>query len=383
MYKKIQVFFLLLLAARISVAQDLPFARKMVDTLTSTNFWGRGYTNNGMSKTAAFLADQFKSYGLKPVNGNSFLQSFSYPVNIFPAEMEVVLNGRVLIPGRDYIVAPNSRGSISSGNLTKQDSVTFVDLENKVIVVIKDKLTWSVAPKAADYTRIEVDRKSLNEIPLKIQVNIKNEVIPDFKASNICGIIRGTRNPDSIIVMSAHYDHLGGMGKDTYFPGANDNASGTTLLLGLAKYYAANPQPYSMVFLLFAGEEAGLLGSQYFTEYPLIDLKKIRFLTNTDMIGTGIDGITVVNGQVYPKEYSILTELNNEGEYLVKINSRGKAANSDHYWFTEKGVPAFFIYTLGGIKAYHDVFDVASTLPLNEYEDLLHLLVKFNTKLMN
>ncbi|MEJ7677904.1 MAG: M28 family peptidase [Segetibacter sp.] len=59
-----------------------------------------------------------------------------------------------------------------------------------------------------------------------------------------------------------------------------------------------------------------------------------------------------------------------------------KLANSDHYWFTEKGVPAFFIYTLGGIKAYHDIFDKAKTLPLTEYKDLFRLIKKFNKKLM-
>jgi len=66
----------------------------------------------------------------------------------------------------------------------------------------------------------------------------------------------------------------------------------------------------------------------------------------------------------------------------VKVNPRGKAANSDHYYFTEKGVPAFFIYTLGGIKAYHDVFDISKTLPLTEYKDLFKLILKFNSSLM-
>jgi hypothetical protein len=77
-----------------------------------------------------------------------------------------------------------------------------------------------------------------------------------------------------------------------------------------------------------------------------------------------------------------LNEVNEAGNYVVKINPRGKAANSDHYWFTEKGVRAFFLYTLGGIKAYHDVFDKAETLPLTEYEDLFKLIVEFNKKLM-
>ena len=65
------------------------------------------------------------------------------------------------------------------------------------------------------------------------------------------------------------------------------------------------------------------------------------------------------------------------------INSRGKSANSDHYFFTEKDVPAFFIYTTGGISAYHDIYDRSKTLPLTEYQDLFKLFVDFNAALMN
>ena len=79
----------------------------------------------------------------------------------------------------------------------------------------------------------------------------------------------------------------------------------------------------------------------------------------------------------------MLTELNETGKFLVKINPRGKAANSDHYFFTEKGVPAFFMYTQGGISAYHDVFDQPETLPFTVYENLFRLFVGFNKSLMN
>ena len=106
-------------------------------------------------------------------------------------------------------------------------------------------------------------------------------------------------------------------------------------------------------------------------------------MVNLDLEGTGIDGITVVNASVYPKEFNMLQQINAKGNYLVKINPRGKAPNSDHYLFTEKGVPAFYMYTLGGIKAYHDVYDISATLPLNKYEDMFKLLLKFNDGLMN
>ena len=128
------------------------------------------------------------------------------------------------------------------------------------------------------------------------------------------------------------------------------------------------------LFIAFSGEELGLFGSKYFTEHPLLPLEAIRFLINVDMVGTGEKGITVVNATEHLKEFALLNKINDEKKYLSKINSRGKAANSDHYFFAEKGVPAFFIYTQGGIDAYHDVNDVAKTLPLTEFEDLFRLL---------
>jgi len=213
-------------------------------------------------------------------------------------------------------------------------------------------------------------------------VNIENKLEKKFKANNICAIVKGTAKPDSIILITAHYDHLGGMGSNTFFPGANDNASGVSLLMNLAQYYAKNPQRYSIGFILFAGEEAGLLGSKYFTQNPLVPLKNIRFLINTDLAGTGEEGITVVNATEFTKEFEWMKKINDEQKLLAAVNVRGKAANSDHYFFTEKGVPAFFFYTLGGIKAYHDVFDKPETLPLNEHEDLFKLIIAFNNKLM-
>ena len=379
---KLILIILLFFIVQLTYAQDSVFARKMVDTLASPYFWGRGYTKNGMAKSADFLAAQFKRYGLQPVRGNSFIQPFSYPVNTFPGRVKVVINGINLVPGRDFIVSPDSRGVIGEGKLLQQDSIHFIDSADRIVVVLENKLTWSAEQKVLDYTIIELDKKLQKTVPAIIKVDIENTMVDNFKTGNICGMVKGTVKPDSIIVYTAHYDHLGGMGSDTYFPGANDNASGVTQVLQLAKYYAAHPQPYTMAFILFAGEEAGLLGSKYFTENPLFDLKQVRFLVNLDLEGTGIDGITVVNATAYPTEFALLKQVNDKGKYLVKINSRGKAANSDHYFFTEKGVPSFFIYTLGGIKAYHDIYDISATLPLNEIENEFHLLLKFNEALM-
>lgn len=372
-------FFLMSIIAR---SQDISFNREIVDTLASPYFWGRGYTNDGMKKAAIFLATEFKTLGVQPLNGKDYFQDFSYPANTFPGKMEVEINGQSLVPGVDFIVGPESRGAKGKGKLEEKDSADFIDYEKRIIVNLQDKLTWSVEQQVADYTLIQVDKKRFSGIPSTYNVNIENKFINDFKTANICGMVKGTAQPDSFIFITAHYDHLGGMGKDTYFPGANDNASGDALLLSLAKYYAAHPAKYSIGFILFAGEEAGLVGSKFYTENPIIPLRQIRFLINTDLAGTGDEGITVVNATEFPKEFALMNKINDEYKYLAKINSRGKAANSDHYFFTEKGVPAFFFYTLGGIKAYHDVFDKASTLPLNEQNHLDSLLIKFNAGLV-
>lgn len=374
---------LLLFVSIKSFSQDLNYVRQTLNKLTSTEFWGRGYTKNGMQKAADFIESEFKSFGLQPINGGHFKQYFSYPVNTFPGKMDLSINGKKLIPGKDFIVAQNSIGIKTKGNLTQKDSLNFLAESSRTFITLQDKLTWSVSQKVSDYTQIFVKRSSLTTTPHTIAVNIENTFLSDFNAANVSGWVKGTSQPDSVIVITAHYDHLGGMGKKTYFPGANDNASGVSFLLSLAKYYAKNPQKYTIVFICFAGEEAGILGSKYFTEKPTFPLQNIRFLFNLDMVGTGETGATVVNATEYPKEFALLNEVNDAGKYLVRINPRGKAANSDHYFFTEKGVPAFFLYTQGGVAAYHDVFDKAETLPFTVYENLFKLFVGFNKSLMN
>jgi aminopeptidase YwaD len=373
----------ILLASLTSYAQDLKYTRETLNTLTSKEFWGRGYTKNGMSKAADFIESQFKSFGLQPMDGKDFKQPFSFSVNTFPGKMELKINGKKLIPGEDFIVGQASVGVKATADLTQKDSVNFLDDRDRILVSLKDKLTWSISQKVNDYTEILIKKSSLNETPKSIETTIENVFVPEFKAANICALVKGNTKPDSVILITSHYDHLGGMGKDTYFPGANDNASGVSFLLSLAKYYATNPQKYTIAFVCFAGEEAGILGSKYFTENPLIDLQKIRFLINVDMVGTGETGATVVNATQYPKEFALLNRVNDANHLLVKINPRGKAANSDHYFFTEKGVPAFFLYTQGGISAYHDVFDKPETLPFTVYENLFKLFVGFNKGLMN
>src|ERR1700748_1076181 len=170
------------------------------------------------------------------------------------------------------------------------------------------------------------------------------------------------------------------MGNKTMFPGASDNASGTSMMLELAGYYAKHPAKYTMVFIAFAGEEIGLLGSKYFTEHPLMDLGKIKFLINIDIMGDATDGISVVNGKSYESEFKTLSDLNKvgtDGFSLKEVRQGGAAANSDHYFFTEKGVLAFFIFSMGGKGYYHDIWDKADKVTLKNIPQVGELLKRF------
>jgi aminopeptidase YwaD len=417
------------------------YARAVVDTLASPSMHGRGYVNEGEKIAAAYLEGQFKSMGLK-FWGAGYRQEFHLDVNTFPGDMEMeycMLDDRSCsqdhdhAPGSAFLPDPSSPSIKGKYQIVRVDSSSIKDYqsvgffkrniyENQFLYIdttaIKDKelrdgVLSMISNPPTGIKGIVVRKKcstpncnalgpwdvssSQNTIPIiysvglpndhvdMIQVKIKAKLISNYPTQNLIAYIPGTQHPDSFIVFTAHYDHLGQMGSDTYFPGANDNASGSAMLLSLAKYYSQpdHAPKYSVAFMAFSAEEAGLLGSKYYADHPLFPLKQIKFLINMDIMGTGDEGITVVNGTEFKAPFEALQKLNDNGHFLPEVKIRGKAANSDHYPFYLKGVPDFFIYTRGGIKAYHDIYDKAATLPLTKFEDVFHLITGFESWLEN
>jgi len=403
-------------------AQNIEYAKEVVQTLASPEFKGRGYVDDGNKIAARYIAKQFKSIGLQPFN-KSYHQKFKVDVNTFPAEMLLELDGQALIPGEDYIIDPLSgslKGAFELIHIKKEDllnidkvkstlakaegKVLLVDetsfnIENKeqqqqanelfnfikyspkisvaaVIVYTNSKLTWSTATLQASKPIFIVKKQLALENLQQVTININAELI-NYQTQNIIGYIKGSEEPDSFLVATAHYDHLGLMGAETLFPGANDNASGVAMLLNLAKHFKQAPPKYSMVFMALGAEEIGIVGAKHFVDNPLFDLGRIKFLVNFDLAGTGVDGIKVVNGSVHKQQFKQLVQFNTQKNYLHSVQERGPACNSDHCPFHQKAVPCFYLYTLGGIKAYHDIYDRHETLPLNEFEDYCRLMIDF------
>lgn len=397
--------------------------RETVKKLCSPEFHGRGYVNGGDSIAAQYLAAQFKQLGCKFFKNNPF-QPFQFQVNTFPGVVSLKIRDKELIPGVDFVVSYDSpsyspdtkvfvkisTNEIFDGKALKDRISAVAMRDSKGIVgfvfdfsqwagdtlkaakelakslntaapimeVVDGKFTWSVAQKQATYPKIQVQKKVLDwdldawKVNLTVQAVLKNHL-----ARNVIAYAPAKKKSKKYFVFSAHYDHLGRMGQETFFPGGNDNASGTAMLLEMARYYIQNPADVNIVFMAFAGEEVGLLGSEYYTMHPMFPLSKIQFLFNLDIMGSGEDGATVVNATVFPNEFAKLTQLNEDGKFLPTIKARGKAANSDHYFFTEAGVPAFFIYTMGPNKHYHDTGDTYEALSFNKFNEIVKLLIAF------
>ncbi len=197
-----------------------------------------------------------------------------------------------------------------------------------------------------------------------------------YRSQNICGYIPG--EVDTMIVFTAHYEHLG-MNGDTVFHGAHDNASGTAAVMDLARMANQQRGHYTYVFLLFGGEESGLVGSRWFAEHPLISLAKVKLLVNIDLFCGGDDGLMVVNANSRETAtyVDLLQRINDLQGLTPKIGRRDNAANSDHYWFTGE-CPAIFIYTLGGpFGGYHSPTDTCEGCGLANYHRHMTLLRAF------
>lgn len=406
-FKCMRVLFLLIfhLAA---FSQDKEYVKRICDTLASKRYAGRGYTiypkttEIGIERARRFIIQEIRSIGAydlnkyikkskyftKPVKFEKAYFSKKIPSpnikittnNILSSYLKI--DGQVLILGKEYLPEPSSPSIHFSGTVYKIDSIHYLSKNKQVILELTNRLMHSSSPKQDNIGFVYVNKeivKNNNNDEMYCEINIRSK-LETIKTDNIYAFIPGTLYPDSFIIFSAHYDHLGNI--DTaYFPGANDNASGVAVLLDMMRYFKQHPLKYSVAFYFFTGEEIGLLGSEYYVNHPLYDLKRIKFLINLDLMGGGSEGIMVVNGKIFPRELALIEDINKSRGYGIGIKSRGKAKNSDHYWFTEKGVKSFFIYTMGDIKAYHNIDDVSENLKFSNYENIFRLITDWTRAL--
>ena len=425
--KRYFFLFVLLFSVHYSYAQEdtlVPTAREHVNYLCSDDLAGRGYNPvSGNKKAAEYIRQHFISRGLEsPKDVSAYFQNFEFPLSL-AQDASLSVNGCELVLGRDYIVAEISGDGTFEGKLKDveygmpyqmpksakgrawlfrsgidpalddnpdekkkyvnylRDQLKLKTAEKKgaqAILISRDKLTASYSTEAMGVPVVYVLDSVL---PSKLKSVKLSVTKPDVKvwSQNVIGVIRGNQQPDSVIVVCAHYDHMGKQG-EAIFPGANDNASGTSMLLSMVDHYSRpeNKPAYTMMFIAFGAEEVGLIGSMHYVHKdPVVPLEKMSFILNLDLMGNGDEGIMAVGGKDFPDKLQIMRDLNDSLQCVPAIRERHNAANSDHYFFLENGVEGFFIFTLGGPPFYHDIYDNAENLRFSNYVKVRKLMIAF------
>jgi aminopeptidase YwaD len=422
MLKKISIILFLCCSSLLSSAQFLDYAKPRMDSLCSARFAGRGYVNDGVNIAADYIAQQLSKLDVQPA-GTSYFQRYSFPVNTFPGYISCRLDDVTYLAGEHFLISSNSKSCSGrfklypfrfnnetdrsllmiklSAGIAKDEAIVFRDIDNMrnfrkfqdslvdvgynipvSVIATNSKLLWTPSTELENTVELTFPDSIISNKDI-LDINFENKFIKDFECKNIIAYVpakykrkRGVTN-NKCIVFSSHYDHLGMLGKNAFFPGASDNASGVSMVLSLAKYFSEHPIDMPVYFIFFSGEETGLLGSKYFVEHPSIPLNSIKTLINIDIMGSADQGITVVNGETYKDIYDKLVDINKQNNYLPEVKIRGKAANSDHYFFSESGVPSIFIYSNGGPGFYHDVWDTPKSLTLKNFDNVAKLLVDY------
>jgi len=274
-----------------------------------------------------------------------------------------------------------------------KNSISTLDLKNHLTIVASDEMegreTGSLGQKKAGKYLIEQYKKNgisstkatkdfYQKVPAAFMNKEDNENLPD--SENILAFIKGSEKPDEIVVVSAHYDHVG-IKRGEIYNGADDDGSGTVALLEIAQAFQLAKKDglgpkRSILFLHVTGEEHGLHGSRYYSENPVFPLKNTIADVNIDMIGRRDSNHKDSNNYIYligsdylsTDLYNICEEANKKSVNLTidytfndKNDPNRFYYRSDHYNFAKNGIPSVFLFN--GVHAdYHQKTDEVSKI---------------------
>jgi len=415
LFRLTAVLLVLLFCFGTAEAQDLPRYKKIVKQLSSAKYQGRGYARDGVRKAGQYIAKEFEKSGVDEVT----LQPFTLDINTFNGAMQMWADGRKLVPGIDFSMREYSPGVHGEFPVYHVDTLNFdeeklfADLakpENANCLVCcefwftyKHRAAFAKLQKAGACTNAGllyewtspikfykaygekvVDKPIIWVTPeaikgvKSVKLNVDNEFLKAYETENVIAKVEGRRH-DGCYVFTAHYDHLGNLGRKVYYPGANDNASGTAALITLAAYYAQNRPEYDIYFIAFSGEDANLRGSTWFAEHPVVPLDQIRYLFNLDMIGDDNPVQYCEVSEAGMAKYPIFEKLTREQGLFKALNRGELAANSDHYPFALRGVPCIFLENEDGsaFPYYHTPNDNMKTIKFDSYIPVFQLVTGF------
>ena len=224
--------------------------------------------------------------------------------------------------------------------------------------------------------------RALNNTRVKIDIDLKQWMTA---SQNVVAYLEGgdPALKEQAVVFSAHYDHLGKRDDGTIFNGADDDGSGTTAILEIAQAFAGNPSrpKRSVLFIAHAGEEKGLLGSEYFTTHPSVPLENIATNLNIDMIGRNDSNQVYIIGSDHLS--SELHQINESANQTVGLNfdytyndvndPNRFYYRSDHYNFAKHGIPIIFYFS-GVHEDYHRPTDDVEKINFDKMQKIARLV---------
>ena len=412
--KKIFLFLLAFAALQLN-AQDMAHYKQIVKELSSSKYQGRGYAKGGANKAGKYLVKEFTKAGVDEV----ICQPFTIDINTFPEKMKMWADGKKLTPGVDFSMREYSPGVYGTFPVYHVDTLNY-DPEKMFADLAKPEYAnclvacefWFAYRHGKDFARLQKNGECTNAgliqtwtSPIKfykayghrvvekpivwmtpesikgvksVRLKVDNKFLKDYELFNVIAKVNGRRH-DSCYVFTAHYDHLGNLGRHVYYAGANDNASGTAAIVTLAAYYAKNRPEYDMYFIAFSGEDANLRGSEFYAKNPIVPLEQIKYLFNIDMIG---DNNPVQYCEVSDegmRGFALFEQINNEKHHFKSLNRGELAGNSDHYPFATRHVPCIFLENQEGdaFPYYHTIFDTYENAVFDSYEPVFRLVRDF------
>lgn len=237
--------------------------------------------------------------------------------------------------------------------------------ENQSLLTIQQDIDKNLKPRAFAITG--------KKAAMAVRFN-REEV----NASNIVAKIEGS-DPElknEYVIIGAHFDHLGKNNRGQIFPGADDNASGTAAVVEIARAFQGmtiKPKR-TLIFILFCGEEKGLLGSRYYAEHPLFPLEKTVAAFDLDMIGrNAADQLCVLGKYQYPKLFALVDEINRKTVNMeLNLSVEQYLMASDHFPFLRHNVPALMFNT-GDHDQYHRPEDTVGRILPDKVEKVAQL----------
>ncbi|MCU0394399.1 MAG: M20/M25/M40 family metallo-hydrolase [Chitinophagaceae bacterium] len=371
---------------------------RIESTLSSDAMEGRRTFTKGIDKAASFLAEEFSKIGLQPGgSNNSYLQSFEM-ISARIRQGKVLVDGQE-IPASDLICQTTATTvHFESGGAAEVAYIGATDnfmqsfrairgkSNNLVVFIDTAHRNFFNRIKAFGGPRFPGNTSQLFILshlakPAQFSAHLDME-LTTHKLANVVGIIPGKSKASELVIFSGHYDHLG-YGKpddkgDSLYNGANDDASGTTAVVMLARYFKAmGPQERTLVFAAFTAEEVGGFGSQYFSRQ--YDPAKVMAMFNIEMVGTESKwgrNSAYITGYEKTNMGSIL-EKNLEGTafkfYPDPYPQQNLFYRSDNATLARLGVPAHTISTskMDNEPHYHKPSDEIGTLDMQNMAEVI------------